>query len=67
MYCTDEKTLKTKMGSGAIEKSICASGKWCEGGQCVKNENVPQADCLIDDDCEFGERVTKRSSKKSVC
>jgi hypothetical protein len=59
--------LRADFVNGALEKSTCGSGKWCEGGECVKNPNVPEAKCLIEDDYEFCESMKKQYDRATVC
>lgn len=50
-----------------METTTCGSGKWCELGKCVSNSNVPQGDCVIEDDRAFCDSLTRRYGKNTVC
>ena len=50
-----------------MEKSTCASGKWCEGGVCVANSNVGTGTCILEDDLTFCNSMVAKYSKATVC
>lgn len=46
-------------GNGAVEGTVCDSGKTCQKGSCLESKDAPHSDCLFGDDIVVNLQVIK--------